>query len=249
MTSQPFGLVLTRRPFVWAGPRYAEAGFRVFRIKPHLKKPLDRWVNGPEVATSDIDEVKRRSRRNATYNIGIAIGNGLVVVDQDVRHGGQRPEWAIPTCEARTPGGLHLYYRTDGHVPNSVGAIAPGVDVRGDGGMVVAPPSRTAAGVYEWITPEHTRMAFLPADRFRAVNTAAGRPVRAGARKRPEEIHNGERHDQLLRWAGHFAAEYELDVAVDLVWQFNARLTSPLPEDEVQSIIDWIDRKEAATAA
>jgi hypothetical protein len=46
-------------------------------------------------------------------------------------------------------GGRHLYYvAPDFTVPNSAGKIAPGVDVRGDGGMVVAPPSVSAKGTY-----------------------------------------------------------------------------------------------------
>lgn len=76
----------------------------------------------------------------------------MVVLDIDPRHGGDD---ALAELEARhgklpdTPrvltggGGSHIYFRHPGKIsiPNSVSKIAPGIDVRGDGGYVIAPPS------------------------------------------------------------------------------------------------------------
>jgi hypothetical protein len=63
-------------------------------------------------------------------------------------------EHDIPgTWVAHTPsGGQHWYYRADPDRPigNSVGKLAPGIDVRGDGGFVVAPPSTDYRGSYRW---------------------------------------------------------------------------------------------------
>src|SRR5207244_3547456 len=59
------------------------------------------------------------------------------------------------TVEATTGGGgTHLYFRHPGiWVPTKVG-IMNGIDVRGDGGYVVAPPSRHASGkTYFWESP------------------------------------------------------------------------------------------------
>src|SRR5262249_13771842 len=51
---------------------------------------------------------------------------------------------------ALTPsGGRHLYFRDPGNVRNSTDKLAVGVDVRGDGGYVVLPPSHD--GLYEWV--------------------------------------------------------------------------------------------------
>jgi hypothetical protein len=62
---------------------------------------------------------------------------------------------ALPrTATVRTgSGGLHLYFRHPGGVvPNSSGKLGPGIDVRGDGGYVVAPPSgHVSGGFYAWI--------------------------------------------------------------------------------------------------
>lgn len=96
------------------------------------------------------------------YGVGLATGerSGVVVIDLDRKNGidgleslsalGDVPE----TLTARTgSGGLHLYFRHPGiPVKNSAGVLGPGIDVRGDGGYVVLPPSpHRSGGRYEWL--------------------------------------------------------------------------------------------------
>ena len=57
------------------------------------------------------------------------------------------------TARARTRGGgVHIFFRypRETDIRNSVGLLGPGLDVRGEGGYVVVPPSRTQ-GSYEWV--------------------------------------------------------------------------------------------------
>ncbi|KQK32136.1 hypothetical protein ARD30_07700 [Bosea thiooxidans] len=88
------------------------------------------------------------------YNIGIATGNGLFVIDVDDKGGKsgsrslrnlEQSIGALPvTLTAGTPsGGWHIYLRADpkAWIPNSVGKLGEGLDIRGDGGYVVAPGS------------------------------------------------------------------------------------------------------------
>lgn len=91
--------------------------------------------------------------------------SGIVVVDCDTptaleycRELGYGETFAV-----RTGRGFHLYFEApDELVRNSVGRIAPGVDVRGEGGYVVAPGSRHASGaVYEVVSD--TPLAACPA--------------------------------------------------------------------------------------
>lgn len=90
----------------------------------------------------------------APFNIGIATGNGLFVVDIDDKNGKQGSvSWAAlerqygaspPTFTVRTPsGGRHLYFRADPGlwIPNSAGKLGVGIDIRGEGGYVVGPGS------------------------------------------------------------------------------------------------------------
>src|SRR5262249_15398402 len=98
-------------------------------------------------------------------NIGIATGaiSGLVVLDVDPRHGGDESleQWktryghdfltTVTSCTGG--GGWHLFYTHPGQsmqIKNKVG-LAPGLDIRGDGGYIVAPPSLHASGQrYAW---------------------------------------------------------------------------------------------------
>lgn len=94
---------------------------------------------------------------------GIACGRAphhLIGLDLDVKHGADGVTalsalaaahgFTVPrTVTVLTPsGGRHLWLTAPGPVPNSVGRLAPGIDVRGSGGYVVGPGSRTVAGRY-----------------------------------------------------------------------------------------------------
>lgn len=205
---------MTPSPFADAAVDYAQRGWRVFRIPLGQKIPTDRWAHGAdwEVATDDVDEVRRRiaSYQGRSYNVGIATGQGLAVLDIDPQHGGKVPSWAPPTLTARTPsGGAHLYYYVDGPVQNSAGVLGQGVDVRGQGGMVLAPPSYIRVGGetvrdaqldlrYEWVdasaTLARTSGAMLnPSGR----EQAARGPKLAGRR-----FGEGDRHPAMLTLAG-----------------------------------------------
>ena len=100
---------------------------------------------------------------NADDNIGIATGveSGLWVLDLDgaagirtltdfaTEHGPLPPTRIVRTGS----GGLHYYWKHPGHfvVRNSASWLGPGVDVRGLGGQVVAPPSVSGRGPYQLI--------------------------------------------------------------------------------------------------
>lgn len=141
----------------------ARQGFRVFKLLIGGKTPAA--AGWPQTASSDPDAVHQMwtcpvSGESLDNNIGIATGDGLVVLDVDVKAdkaglqslavledlGLQRSSF-----EVRTPsGGLHLYYVTDpdAFIPNSTSKLAPGIDVRGHHGYVVAPGSVTQGGAY-----------------------------------------------------------------------------------------------------
>jgi hypothetical protein len=122
-----------------------------------------RTHRGVHDATTDPDLIDRWWRRWPQANLAIRTGaaSGLVVIDIDPDRGGldtirrlasQAP--IPPGRRARTgSGGWHLYFAHPGPpVRNTAGtALGAGVDVRGDGGYVIAPPSRHATGTtYTW---------------------------------------------------------------------------------------------------
>ena len=110
--------------------------------------------HGFYAATRDPKTLRRMVARVPGGMLAIRTGSasGLVVVDVDPAHGGTdsltqlvKDGLCSPTRWVRTgSGGLHLYYRHPGlhtRVRCSAGQVAPGVDIRADGGYVVAPPS------------------------------------------------------------------------------------------------------------
>jgi hypothetical protein len=96
--------------------------------------------------------------------IGVTTGEGVFVIDLDRNHGDGadgiasfaalvRERGAIaPGPRVRTPaGGLHLYFACPaGRRVRSRAAIAAGVDVRGEGGLAMCPPSERDGVRYRW---------------------------------------------------------------------------------------------------
>lgn len=115
------------------------------------KAPLTE--HGLHDAVSAEDEVRGLFRRPGVEMIGVPTGatSGVVVVDIDVKDGRPGDEW-LAANEHRMPrtrrhrtqsGGQHLLFQAPigRRIRNSASKIAPGVDVRGDGGYVIVPPS------------------------------------------------------------------------------------------------------------
>lgn len=152
---------------------YARRGWAVFPLKPRDKTPLT--AHGVKDASADPARVKRWWTETPEANIGLACGpSGLVVVDLDVKPDADgRQTWAsmgfhVTTATANTGGGgVHLLFSaptTSGSIGNSAGRLGPGVDVRANGGYIVAPPSIHPSGRrYEWATATDT-IAPLPED-------------------------------------------------------------------------------------
>lgn len=140
-------------------------GYRVFPVIENGKIPaIGAW---PQRATTDEAEIRRMwtthdpvlgTTTTRNYNIGIAT-QGLLVLDVDNKGDKRGSETlaeldvmnGVPdTFTVETPtGGLHLYYRPAEEVANSAGKVGHGLDVRGQGGYVVAPGSTIDGKAYK----------------------------------------------------------------------------------------------------
>lgn len=128
-----------------------KCGFNVIPILPKSKTPaLDSWKDLQERLVTD-EEIQDWWGRYPELNVAVVTGSisGVVVVDVDDP---QALAGLPPTRMVSTPnGGYHLYYKhPGGRVRNGV-KVKPGIDIRGDGGYVVAPPSELENGHYTWI--------------------------------------------------------------------------------------------------
>ncbi len=130
---------------------YASLGWPVFPVEAGGKKPLT--FHGCLDATTDTTQIKAWWLEHKNANVGIATGNGLVVVDVDhseIPEGLDVPE----SVKVKTGKGFHYYYsypKSFGYMKGGVNVSLPGIDIRGDGGYVVAPPSVHPNGsTYQW---------------------------------------------------------------------------------------------------
>lgn len=207
---------------------YAERGWRVLPVKSRGKTPLmKKWTTA---ATADVERVGlwwTNSYRNAGVGIATGEASGIVVIDVDAKHDGERGLVELegrhgplpPTLTAKTGGGgRHLYFRypIGVEIRNCAGlAGVDGIDVRGEGGYVVAPPSVHASGAqYEWAS-EVSELAELPPAWIRLLTAAkppeapaaqAGRTAKRDPCKRTLDFllngaREGERNDRLFKAA------------------------------------------------
>jgi hypothetical protein len=227
------------QPKGWETPknaRLAEAlklgrfGFRVIPLRPGRKEPL--IPNWPNEATTDEAKIREWWTRWPNANIGIVTGRYrdgyFIVLDFDPRNGG---DWfddvgediLPPTWVVHTPsGGRHYYYRTRELLRSA--KLPGGVDLKGDGGYVVAPPSilldenGEVIGEYGWqvgSAPEDMEMGEATSWVYGQLSgkRAGGNGVGGYAAGRvlslwlmPPPIPKGMRHNYLVSLAGALLA-------------------------------------------
>lgn len=143
--------------------RLAELGYYVFPIWPKQKTPLfgkdSQWGGWRDHSTTNADVVSEWWTDHAPdANIGIDCGrSGVFVIDIDELDEFEPMEAELGTLPETqcviTGKGVHLYYRAADGLGNSAKTLWPGVDTRGDGGYVIAPPSVHPDGsTYDWHT-------------------------------------------------------------------------------------------------
>jgi len=134
----------------------AREGGRVFPVVARAKNPL--LAEWQQQATTDEATIQAWAARYPGCNWGMACGtaSGVWVLDVD---GPQGEQWYREnvvtrgddkTRRVKTAKGFHLYYQCPSNgtaIRNTVGKIAPGIDVRGEGGFVLIPPSIHPDGI------------------------------------------------------------------------------------------------------
>lgn len=250
-------------PMARAAVRYAEHGWHVFPLQPRGKQPLLKGAGGFLSATADIAQVRAWWAQHPTANVGLWPGqSGLVVIDIDGPEGevtaAKLSLLSEPTLECstgRADGGRHLYFRRPSFSVSNCD-LGHKLDVRGDAGYVVLPPSIHPTGTpYRWQGKvEDIRelppgiLARLEAVQSGAPNLADGAPNRqARDIAFDEEIGAGGRNNALTRYAGRLIAkgipEDETLILVAAVNQTKCR--PPLPQDELNALVANIATRES----
>jgi Bifunctional DNA primase/polymerase, N-terminal/Primase C terminal 1 (PriCT-1) len=240
---------------------YLERGWSVVPVRAREKHPVVAW-QGYQQRRATSGDVRSWFARWPDANVGIVTGvvSGLVVMDVDPQHGGiaslaelEREHGPLlQTVEAVSGGGgRHLYFaHPGGHVNNRV-ALAAGIDMRGDGGLIVAPPSIHPSGRrYLWRpghSPLEIALASLPGwllDKITLGGGPRGHSPAYWRRLISEGVSEGSRNNTIASLAGHLLWHgVDPDVISELLLCWNReRSRPPLSDEEVLRTIDSIHR-------
>lgn len=244
---------MAKRDCLTAALRYARRGWAVFPL--HGKRPYP-GTNGHNEATTDAHQIRRWWKAWPDANVGIACDSqrGPVVIDVDGGNGSTLVSLLhlAPTREATSqrPGRRHLYYgpSIDGtRIPRKIKLKYKGVkynlDVLGDGGYVVAPPSvhPETGKRYKWVNKTHLEP--LPV----AIKQLLEEPAqKRQAAPLPPMIGEGERNTLLTSLAGTMrrrgASEEAILAALEVTNQ--TQVSPPLSDKELRIIAGSIAKKE-----
>jgi hypothetical protein len=183
---------------VEAALSYAAKGISIFPCKPRTKEPLIKeWQNR---ATTDEDQVRAWWGQWPEANIGIITGAGNGFIALDIDEGGEetlkKNGWNTPlSVMVKTADGFHAYFKhPGGYIKNRTGdnALDSGVEVKGDGGYVMAVPSihPDTGESYEYIlSPDDAGIAVCPQWLLKAIRNGSGAssvdlsgPIKEGTR-------------------------------------------------------------------
>lgn len=234
--------------------RYMGRGWKVFPVRGKLPAT----ENGFHDATSDdYEKATGWWSGRSDLGVGLATGeaSGLWVVDLDGETGRksllelqEREGRVTPTVAARTGNGVHLYFSMPAGVDvrNSASKIAPKVDVRGNGGYVVMPPSPHPSGAaYAWVkgrSPDDVALAPAPAWLLAlAMDSPKRAATPAGA---VEAIPEGGRNHTLTSLSGSMRRRGMGRDAIlaALRVENQAKCVPPLGDSELEQIADSVAR-------
>jgi len=232
--------------------RLAARGIRLFPCVGRAKTPLIK--NWQTLATVDIAVLRSWATQFPDCNWGAACGpnSGIWILDVDGDVGrrslaklerGYGPLGPVPrVCTGREDGGTHLWFHDSGkrEIRSSVGRVGPGLDVRGDGGYVVIPPSVHPTGRrYRWMRKPH-QVADAPEWLERLASEKIDQPPRAQpiAMEHFDILPQGHRNDGLTREGGYLRRNGASHVALEerLLGENLRRCQPPLPVEEVRRI-------------
>lgn len=251
--------------------RYFELGWSVFPVAEHTKKPLVSWKKYQDEKPG-AEQIKAWPKMWPNANIAIATGkiSGVFVLDIDKipdpdgtapveqAHGLVRRLKEIDTARARTSKGEHIYFKWPGKSVSTKVGFLPGLDVRGDGGYAILPPSLHPSGVkYIWLSPPEDGIAEAPDWLLDAINSNKSAVLEAGPRLDGEPewksalggaVLEGGRNDAACRVVGKMLETtpedlWELQWEALRKWNLE-KCKPPLNEAELRTIFDSISKKE-----
>ncbi len=240
---------------------YRKRGWAVVPAGERAKRPIVRWQRFQHEMPAE-EQIIEWYERWPKANLAVITGevSGTVVVDVDPGHGGEESlakmearHGALPeTVESVTGGGgRHIYFAHPGREVRNRAGLAPGIDMRGDGGCIIVPPSVHPSGKrYQW-TPGHApgqvELAPLPVwleqPRFGG-DAGHGHPLVYWRALAHEGVREGRRNSTIASFTGHLLWHgVDPDVVMELMLAWNrVRCSPPLEDEEVINTVQSIER-------
>ena len=226
--------------------KYLERGWSVIPLLPRGKKSPIKWEKYQHKRAT-IEELKSWWHDYPNANIGIVTGaiSGFVALDIDGDEGRQTMSTigSVPETPINSTGkGYHYLFKHPGREVRNFARRLPGLDFRGDGGYIVAPPSVHPSGqAYDWsISPEFSEIAPIPnwlneiLQKSASTNEPKIDPVSILA-----GVSEGERNQTLFKYACRLRAKNMRREETEILLLEAARNCSPpLADKEVQTILE-----------
>jgi len=234
-----------RRDILDSALDYRRRGFSVIPIRARDKRPLIAWEQFQTEAASE-DQIQEWFTKWPDANLAVLTGSvsDCVVIDLDTEEAKDKLKHIVGDYDlsnaprSKTGKGWQLFFKHPGaEVPNRAGVI-PGLDARGDGGYVVAPPSTHPNGKkYRWEIPLNGDLPALPKCLLDLIQTTAS--AEQGTRERfstASALHGvpeGRRDEMVFKLACKLRrADVPQDMAETLVTEAARNCEPPFDEQK-----------------
>lgn len=216
------------------------------------KKPLIDWKKyQTEKPTSE--EVQGWFGKYPYINLATVTGkiSNIIVIDIDPRHEGNDELFKnIETVKVKTGGdGQHIYFQYEEGIENKT-AIQPGIDVRGQGGFAIIPPSEHESGkCYEWINdPKNTPILPIPDFVKEWVKASSQTQNTDNIKEIVKGVTEGKRNNSAASIVGKLLAKFPQEEWGSNVWPllegWNTQNNPPLPVEELRNVYNSILERE-----
>jgi Bifunctional DNA primase/polymerase, N-terminal/AAA domain/Primase C terminal 1 (PriCT-1) len=209
--------------------RYQAHGLSVIPIHPREKTPLIQWQQYQSRRATEKETTAWWSKW-PDANVGIVTGaiSGLAVVDLDSVEAKDKLKQLLPDLtsvpRSRTGKGWQLFFKYPAVTIHNPAGVLPGLDVRGDGGYVVAPPSIHPNGKqYKWEVPINGELPKFPVELFKLISSKAagnenGYRERFNTAQALAGVPEGQRDETIFRLACKLrSADVPQDMAEALI--------------------------------
>lgn len=230
---------------------YLSKKVSVIPLNPKSKLPACAWKDYAVRLPTEA-EVTKWWTDNPEYNLGVVTGlvSNLTVVDFDVKNGlSTKINDLPPTLKVKTPsGGFHLYYKYEPSLRTGVDIFGDmsGVDIRNDGGYVVAPPSVIEAGPYKVAFASEIKQL---GDGLKLLNPSTQHVQKS--LKSLVDVKTGGRNNSMASLIGKLLKvtpmeKWDLEV-YPIACSVNKTYTPPLDKSELDAVYQSISSRERSS--